>query len=58
MDVKLIRCEDVDWIHVAQHRVQWQAVVNTVMILRVPWKAGSPSCEADSHSANLLWNSI
>jgi len=29
-------CEDVDWIHVVQDRVQWVAVVNTVMKLWVP----------------------
>jgi hypothetical protein len=26
----------VDWIHVAQDRHQWRAVVDTVMNLRVP----------------------
>jgi hypothetical protein len=26
-----IGCEDVDGIHLAQDRVQWQALVNTVM---------------------------
>jgi hypothetical protein len=25
-----------DWIHVPQDRVQWQALVNTVMYLQVP----------------------
>jgi hypothetical protein len=28
--------EVVDWIHVAQNRDQWRALVNTVMNLRVP----------------------
>jgi hypothetical protein len=31
-----IGCECVDWFHLAQGRVQWRAVVNTVMNLRVP----------------------
>jgi len=29
-------CEGVDWIQLAQDWVQWRAVVNTVMKLRVP----------------------
>jgi len=29
----------VDWIHVAQDMDQWKALVNTVMNLRVPYKA-------------------
>jgi hypothetical protein len=32
----ILDCEGVDWIHLAQDRVQWQAVVNTVMNPRVP----------------------
>jgi hypothetical protein len=36
MDFREIRWEVVDWIHVAQDRVQWQAVVNTIMNLSVP----------------------
>jgi hypothetical protein len=31
-------CEDVHWIHLAQDRIQWQALVNTVMILQVLYK--------------------
>jgi hypothetical protein len=32
----MVGCEGVDLIHLAQVRVQWRAVVNTVMNLRVP----------------------
>jgi hypothetical protein len=28
----------VDWIYVAQERDWWQAVVNSVIILWIPWK--------------------
>jgi hypothetical protein len=31
----------VDWIHVAQDRDQWRAVVKTVMNLRFPQRAGN-----------------
>jgi hypothetical protein len=41
MDLSDIGCEDVDWIHVAQDRVQWWAFVNTVMNIRVPCKEGN-----------------
>ena len=27
---------DVDWIHLAQEGENWQGILNTVMILRVP----------------------
>jgi hypothetical protein len=36
MDLKEIRWEDVDWIHLAQDRDQWGALVNKVMNIRVP----------------------
>jgi hypothetical protein len=39
MDLKEIRCEDIDWIHMAQDRVHWWALVNMVMNLQVPYKA-------------------
>jgi hypothetical protein len=39
-NIKMIRREirfgDVDWIHLAQDKDRWWAVVNTVMNLRVP----------------------
>jgi len=31
----------VDWIHLAQDRGKWRAVVNTGMNLRVPYVAGN-----------------
>jgi 23S rRNA G2445 N2-methylase RlmL len=34
-DLKEILCKDLDWIYLAQDRVPWRALVNTVMDLRV-----------------------
>jgi hypothetical protein len=36
MDLREIGFGDVDWIHWAQDRDRWRALVNTVMNLRVP----------------------
>jgi hypothetical protein len=36
MDLREIGSVDVDWIHWAQDRDMWRALVNTVMNLRVP----------------------
>jgi hypothetical protein len=36
MDIREIGFGDVDWIHLAQDRDRWRALVNTVMNLRVP----------------------
>jgi hypothetical protein len=36
MDCKKIGWKGVDWIHLAQDRVQWWALVNMVMNLWVP----------------------
>jgi hypothetical protein len=30
MDLEIIGCEDVDWIHLAQERIEWWALVRTV----------------------------
>jgi len=35
MDLKEIGREGMDWLHLAQVREHWRAVVNTVMNLRV-----------------------
>jgi hypothetical protein len=36
MDLGEVRFGDVDWIHLAQDRDTWRALMNTVMNLRVP----------------------
>jgi hypothetical protein len=36
MDVREIGFGVVDWIHLAQNRDRWRALVNTVINLRVP----------------------
>jgi hypothetical protein len=36
MDIREIGFGDVDWIHLAQDRDRWRALVNTVMNLWVP----------------------
>jgi hypothetical protein len=36
MDLREIGIDGVNWILLAQDRVQWRAFVNTVMNLRVP----------------------
>jgi hypothetical protein len=36
MHLRKIGLESVDWMHLAQDRVQWRALVNTVMNLRGP----------------------
>jgi len=41
MDLREICWEGVEWIHLDQDRYQWQTLVNTVMNLWVPYKAGN-----------------
>jgi hypothetical protein len=36
VDLKEIKWDGTDWIHLSQNRYQWRALVNTVMKLRVP----------------------
>jgi hypothetical protein len=37
----IIGCQDVDWIQQAEDRVQWRALINTIMNFVVPYKAGN-----------------
>jgi hypothetical protein len=39
-NLRAVWWEVVDWIHLAQDREEWRALVNTVMKLRVPQKVG------------------
>jgi hypothetical protein len=41
MDLSDTGWEGVDWMHLAQDRDQLLALVNTVINLRVPYKAGN-----------------
>jgi hypothetical protein len=36
IDLRGIRWDNMDWIHLAQDRDQWRALVKTVMNLRDP----------------------
>jgi hypothetical protein len=40
MDLREIGINEVNWIWLAQDRVQWRAFVNTVMNLQVPYESG------------------
>lgn len=35
MDLRAIGCEDLYWIHLAQDRVKWSALLNTTLNFRV-----------------------
>jgi hypothetical protein len=37
MDLGEVVWSDVDWIHLAQDRNRWRALVNSVLNLQVPW---------------------
>jgi hypothetical protein len=41
MDLGDIRLDGVDWIHLAQDRERWRALVNIMMNLRVPLRVGN-----------------
>jgi len=41
MDLQEVGWRGVNWIDLAQDRERWQALVNVVMNLRVPYNAGN-----------------
>jgi hypothetical protein len=41
MNLRKICLEALNWIRLAQNRDRWRAIVNTVVYLRVPSKAGN-----------------
>jgi hypothetical protein len=43
IDLRETEWGDMDWIDVAEDGVQWRALVNTVMNLRVPLMLGNSS---------------
>jgi hypothetical protein len=36
VDIREVRCEGVEWMHLAQDRAQWRVLVNMVMNLQFP----------------------
>jgi len=41
MDLQVVGCRGMDWIDLAQDRDMWQALVNVVINLQVPYDAGN-----------------
>ena len=40
-DIIKWNCNEIRWVHFAQDRDKWQAVVNTVMNLQFPYSVGN-----------------
>jgi hypothetical protein len=53
----VLRVEDVDWIYLAHERYQWGGVVNAVMNIRVPEKAGN-SLTVSNWAIISFWTGI
>jgi len=54
--LKEIGCEDVEWIHLAQDRIQWWVLVNMVIKFWVPLEVGyfMTASSHKSHNVFLL----
>jgi hypothetical protein len=59
-NLREIGLESVDWMYLAQHEDQWPALVNTIMSLLVPQRAGNflSSCVIISYSRRTLLNEV